>query len=112
MPSTALKPKHPGGRPTAYRPEFGAMIIEAMATGLSAEAAAAKIGISARSLFNWQKEHPEFLQSVQEGRHRARRSPHLPLKRYAEINSLNCAFCPPHIDAISQHFLGRMAIDK
>ena len=47
------------------------MIIEAMATGLSAEAAAAKIGISARSLFNWQKEHSEFLQSVQEGRHRA-----------------------------------------
>ena len=47
------------------------MIIEAMATGLSAEAAAAKIGISARSLFNWQKEHPEFLQSVQEGRHRS-----------------------------------------
>jgi hypothetical protein len=47
MPSTALKPKHPGGRPTAYRPEFGEMIIEAMATGLSAEAAAAKIGISA-----------------------------------------------------------------
>ena len=71
MPSTALKPKHPGGRPTAYRPEFGEMIIEAMATGLSAAAAAAKIGISARSLFNWQKEHPEFLQSVQEGRHRA-----------------------------------------
>ena len=71
MPSTALKPKHPGGRPTAYRPEFGEMIIEAMATGLSAEAAAAKIGVSARSLFNWQKEHPEFLQSVQEGRHRA-----------------------------------------
>jgi hypothetical protein len=41
-----------------------------MATGLSAEAAAAKIGISARSLFYWQREHPEFLQAIQEGRQR------------------------------------------
>jgi hypothetical protein len=46
-------------------------LIEAMATGLSAEAAAAKIGISARCVFEWQKVHPEFLQAVQEGRHQA-----------------------------------------
>jgi hypothetical protein len=39
-----------------------------MAQGLSAEAAAAKIGISARSLYNWQYQHPEFLQAIQEGR--------------------------------------------
>lgn len=39
-----------------------------MAGGLSAEAAAAKIGISARSLFYWQREHPEFLQAILEGR--------------------------------------------
>ena len=59
------------GRPSDYRPELCAQIIEAMATGLSAEAAAAKVGISARSLYYWQNEHPEFLQAVQEGRHRA-----------------------------------------
>jgi hypothetical protein len=34
-------------------------------------AAAAKIGISARSLFNLQKQHPEFLQAIQEGRQRS-----------------------------------------
>jgi transposase-like protein len=39
-----------------------------MSTGLSAEAAAARIGISARSLFYWQRQHPEFLQAIQEGR--------------------------------------------
>jgi hypothetical protein len=39
-----------------------------MASGLSAEAAAASIGISARSLFYWQQQHPEFLQAIQEGR--------------------------------------------
>lgn len=60
--------KHPGGRPTLYRPKCCDQIVEAMATGLSAEAAAAKIGISARSLFYWQRQHPEFLQAIQEGR--------------------------------------------
>ncbi len=60
--------KHPGGRPTLYRRECCDQIIEAMATGLSAEAAAARIGISARSLFYWQRQHPEFLQAIQEGR--------------------------------------------
>ena len=70
MPNTT-KPKHPGGRPTTYRPDIGLKIADAMAMGLSAEAAAAKVGISARSLFNWQQEHPDFLQSIQEGRQRA-----------------------------------------
>ena len=60
--------KRAGGRPTLYRRECCEQIVEAMATGLSAEAAAARIGISARSLFNWQRQHPEFLQAIQEGR--------------------------------------------
>jgi hypothetical protein len=46
-------------------------LIEAMAGGLTAEAAAARIGISARSLFYWQQQHPEFLQAIQEGRQRS-----------------------------------------
>ena len=71
MANGSSKPKHPGGRPSNYRPEIGQEIADAMAMGLSAEAAAAKVGISARSLFNWQQEHPDFLQSIQEGRQRA-----------------------------------------
>ena len=71
MMRTNPTPKHPGGRPSNYRPEIGQQIANAMAMGLSAEAAAAKVGISARSLFNWQQEHPDFLQSIQEGRQRA-----------------------------------------
>jgi transposase-like protein len=46
-------------------------LVEAMAGGLTVEAAAAKIGISARSLFYWQQQHPEFLQAIQEGRQRS-----------------------------------------
>jgi hypothetical protein len=65
------KLKHAGGRPTLYRREMCDRLVEAMAEGLTAEAAAARIGISARSLFNWQKEHAEFLQSIQEGRQRS-----------------------------------------
>ena len=63
--------KRPVGRPTAYRPEMCELLIEAMAGGLSAEAAAAKIGIGARTLFTWQQQHPEFMQAIQEGRHQA-----------------------------------------
>jgi hypothetical protein len=78
MPNPASSPekkppaaKHPGGRPTIYRPELGQQLMQAMADGLSAEAAAARIGISARSVYEWQKLHPEFMQAVQEGRHQA-----------------------------------------
>jgi len=63
--------KHAGGRPTLYRRELCDRLVEAMSEGLSAEAAAAEIGVSARSLFNWQHQHPEFLQAIQEGRQRA-----------------------------------------
>ena len=65
------KPKHAGGRPTLYRREMCDRLVEAMADGLTAEAAAARIGISARSLFYWQQQHPEFLQAIQEGRQRS-----------------------------------------
>ena len=54
-----------------YRPLYGDKIAKAMAAGLSAEAAAAKAGISARCLYTWQHKHPEFEQAIQEGRHRA-----------------------------------------
>jgi len=70
-PEKATTPKHPGGRPTIYRPELGQQLIEAMAGGLSAEAAAAKVGIGARTLFTWQQQHPQFQQAIQEGRHMA-----------------------------------------
>ena len=63
--------KHSGGRPTLYRREMCDRLVEAMAKGLTAEAAAARIGISARSLFYWQQQHPEILQAIQEGRQRS-----------------------------------------
>ena len=59
------------GRPSLYTPSLGLKLITAMATGLSLEAAAAKIGVGARTLFSWQNQHEEFPQAIQEGRQRA-----------------------------------------
>jgi len=70
-PKKAAATKHPGGRPTIYRPEMCQLLILAMAGGLSAEAAAAKVGIGARTVFTWRQQHPEFMQAIQEGRHQA-----------------------------------------
>lgn len=63
--------KHPIGRPSNYRPEHCDRIIEAMSTGLSAEAAAASIGISNRALHEWQQKHEAFRSAIQEGRQQA-----------------------------------------
>jgi hypothetical protein len=65
------KAKHAGGRPALYRSEMWDRVAEAMAKGLPAEAAAIRIGITARSLFNWQGQHPEFLHAIQEGQQRS-----------------------------------------
>jgi hypothetical protein len=51
-------------QPTEYRRDYCHGLINSMALGHSAEAAAAKIGISARSLYNWQQEIPEFMQAI------------------------------------------------
>jgi hypothetical protein len=56
------------GRPTKYRAEIGEQIADAMAEGLSLEAAAAACGVSPRVVFNWQRRHPAFLQAVERGR--------------------------------------------
>ena len=70
-PSDLASPERTVGRPTLYRPELCDQIIAAMGEGLSADAAAAKIGISVRSLYIWQQEHPAFMHAIQEGRIRA-----------------------------------------
>ena len=59
------------GRPTLYTPEQGARIADAMADGLSLEAAAASCGVGPRTAFTWQNEHDEFRQAVEHGRARA-----------------------------------------
>ncbi len=56
--------RHPGGRPSRYTPDIGERIADAMATGLSLEAAAASCGIGPRTAFTWQNHHEEFRQAL------------------------------------------------
>ena len=62
------KPKHPGGRPTSYRPEFCQRVIELMSEGRSLEGCAALLGVHPDSLYEWQKVHPQFSVAVRAGR--------------------------------------------
>jgi hypothetical protein len=63
--------RHPGGRPSSYSAELGERIAEAMATGLSLEAAAASCGVGPRTVFTWQNQHDEFRRAVEDGRARS-----------------------------------------
>jgi hypothetical protein len=63
--------KRPIGRPTAYSPDLCDRMVEATATGLSLDAAAAEIGISPRSAYKFQRDFREFAQAVEEGQAKA-----------------------------------------
>lgn len=53
---------HPGA-PTTYRPEYCAQLIELMKQGYTFEAFASDVECSASTLYNWAREHPEFLEA-------------------------------------------------
>lgn len=54
------KPKHPGGRPTKYQPEFCDEIIEMGNQGYSVHEMAKKLQVNHTSLYEWARKHPEF----------------------------------------------------
>lgn len=52
--------KHPGGRPTDYRPEYCERVVEMGGEGLLPVSMAARIGVTKFTLHEWAKVHPEF----------------------------------------------------
>ncbi len=66
--SKATSAKHPGGRPTSYRPEMCQRVIDLMAQGRSLDGCAALLGVNPDSLYQWQHRHPEFAEAVRSGR--------------------------------------------
>lgn len=52
------------GRPTDYTPELGEVILLLMNEGLSLAAAAAECGIHRQRVYDWEKKHPEFADTI------------------------------------------------
>jgi transposase len=62
------KPKHPGGRPPDYRPEFCDRIIELGKLGYSQAQMAAELDVAKCTITYWAKVHPEFLNALERAR--------------------------------------------
>jgi hypothetical protein len=60
--------KHPGGRPTDYRPEYCELVIEKMAEGFSLSAFAGYIRAGRETVYGWMSRHSEFSDAVTRGR--------------------------------------------
>lgn len=61
------KPKHPGGRPTDYRPEYCEQLINHMEAGGSIKSLSAKLGVSFDAMYKWFDKYPEFNEAKKVG---------------------------------------------
>lgn len=62
------KVKRPVGRPSKYRPEYCAMVVEHMSEGASLTSFAAEIDVSRETISEWSRVHPEFSVAVKKGK--------------------------------------------
>lgn len=58
----------PVGRPTDYKPEYCALVVERMGNGLSAAGFAGEIGVSRSSIYKWAETIPEFSDALNQAR--------------------------------------------
>jgi len=56
----------PAGRPSKYKPEFCKMLEEHFAEGYSYESFAGVVGVARATLYLWEEQHPEFLDTKKE----------------------------------------------
>ena len=64
---TEMKKKHPGGRPTKYKPEYCQQLIDFMSDGFSLEAFAGKVSVTKDTVYQWRDKYPEFSDSIKVG---------------------------------------------
>lgn len=62
------KPKGPGGRPTKYKPEYAHQAQQHCMLGSDNERLAKLFGVCDATIYNWMREHPEFLEAIKKGR--------------------------------------------
>ena len=55
------------GQPTAYKPEYCQMLIDHMSEGFSYESFAGKIDVARKTIYNWERDFPEFLHAKEIG---------------------------------------------
>jgi transposase len=58
---------HGGGRPSKYKKEYCSKAIELFSEGKSVIQIAAELNISRDTIYEWQKSHPEFFDSIKKG---------------------------------------------
>lgn len=61
LPMVVPQPIFRRGRPSEYDPAYCEDVIEHMAQGASLTSFAASVGVDRKTIYNWQKAHPDFL---------------------------------------------------
>lgn len=59
--------RHPGGRPSEYKPEYCERVIDYMGQGYSLSAFAGSIKVNRSTIYQWMTEHSEFSNAVSRG---------------------------------------------
>lgn len=59
---------NPVGRPSLYKPEYCKMLLDHMEKGFSLEAFGGVVRVSRETLYEWQRVHPEFSDTVALGK--------------------------------------------
>lgn len=68
MARTSKPKKHPGGRPTIWKPEFCELSKKRCLLGATNPELANFLGVSLRTIESWLHTKPEFLRAITEGR--------------------------------------------
>lgn len=63
--------KHPGGRPTKYKPDYTEQAYKFCLLGATDEKLAAFFGVDVATIYRWKDEIPEFREALKNGKERA-----------------------------------------
>ena len=66
-PKKKVKAANPVGRPTKYKPEYCALVIEEMKQGASIEELPLVLDVVCSTIYQWQEQFPEFSEAIKRG---------------------------------------------
>jgi hypothetical protein len=68
VPKTSKGDKHPGGRPTDYRPEYAEQAEKLCKLGATDAELGEFFGVTEQTVNNWKNAHPVFFESLKKGK--------------------------------------------